>query len=1770
MKTKLLSVLTVFAMTITAAFGAWKPGLQWGAVSASSFSATAFPTETNVSLTIDKAMAASWPVNTMYVYWGQIYLDGSAYRFGESIDDEAMLKINGMTVFDNRVYNAATFGTVELPEGWYSFELRMRNGSSGGGPNASGGFSATKGFGFAKGTSDEMNAITSGASLEIPLDPGDASLLRYDDGLGFADLIEVSGYPSNFGVVSPAYGSNNGYKEGDVVTLTAPASWTSDDGSVSASCTGAFLYEVDIETGEKTLIETIEGTSYTHTHGTKMVEVVWQWEPVRSGDPIWVGRVDNNWNVADNWKGYIVPTAADNVVLSGVSLTADGAITAGSLTLTDGASLRVEGADDAHVGITVTGDIEIGAESTLKVLAGRCTGLATNFPTLYAEANIISARDIHVSPRGTLVTASDILTGVPVFIKCENFVVDPEGLVDATSLGYGWIAQTSTLPDDGIKTDNGAMTYAPGRGQSYGNSGGYGGCGNNASYGKVYGYKYAPWMPGSPNGIYYKFANWTLGEYGSNHSGGWVRGGGNIRIDATGRITVGGEIRANCYYRFYGAGSGGGIWLTANNYTFYGDAFLQARGGDCARNYQSSGGGGRISIGAALTAEEIASLATGATPEALTYGDAPAFVKTDVLCGENHPIVRDPILYPRGATKNRDGTSTYVLNTNKVVAVKVAMTNEFGHVVSSGGLVEDAAGGAVIDVNDFNLDASIEYTGAEWTLTDSTGTVVDSGAGNSVTLPASTAGNLTLTWSVTESSTAAEAEMPEATGTTLTFIGASGAAWEDGANWSNGAVPTLADGVTLSEGQFVVATSVVEVAALTIAEGATLAIGGTISDITKQVGVSGIEYGIVSAGDVTVDGSLSVGGTLPNYNFGYNKAKVSIGGNLTLNNVGAVAFYASRPSWPIFTTYDPIKVYKSRTEVTIGGDLILNGSSVLYTTTDNLTGAAVRIKTHSVTVAAEASINAVARGFGAVAHYGELPIDCTTYPDGYNQWIVYGYGQSWAADTAAYGGRSYNGDAVDYGFVLAPYMPGSPPRGTVRGGGAIWIEADGQFTHYGSINANGTQSGSRMSSGGGIWIMTRSFVASATATVTADAGTLPGVSGADASGGGRITIVEGGYTDKDIIVFAAGETPEGYTIEESSANFVNSVSCGEGFITSGTDTSVGKDGTFRYLTKPLTDVRTIVVSGDPINALNDTVTYGTYLALSSSYTFNNEAYAMHPNGESRMPCVGYIVTNETGTVIASGGGTTVTFRPDAEGNTYVVWRYGAPIPEIAIDIPDGAGGKVQISDAQTLTESSKVYLEGTDTVTALPDEGYEFLYWLGEVPAGKERDAKINITDGVKHSIRPLFRPAEAKTTRYWLSAAKGSWYDSANWEGGVVPGINDDVIITNGVCFTSNYVETASITLTDNARLYCGGNVSSGNFLKSLSSFKDSRYILSYADTIIERIVVKVKGDVVIGDTAEFAVGGVDQSYVAFFSAANVVLNDNAKMLVAGSELKGDYTHQTGSGFVDISGKFTLNDESAFYPLSAGYTGGSVVVNCDIFTLTTNAMVNANGLGYSWYPTKTPQALAPGGGNSYHNGAGHGGVGASRTAIYGNTYDYLYAPIMPGSGVLAAYSGLNSNIYPGGGVIRIHARNCHITGLMTSVDIKGLTYVQGVSPTTYNAGSGGSIWVTAEKVMRIYPGARFIARGRDTNYGGSKSGGGRISLGRKISPYELDSLVANGDEIPAPLTGKALEVLDNVAFTNLYNNVEIDVRKGGGNAGKGTFVFLDGGTMDRTIMILR
>ena len=204
------------------------------------------------------------------------------------------------------------------------------------------------------------------------------------------------------------------------------------------------------------------------------------------------------------------------------------------------------------------------------------------------------------------------MSGVSVVIRANTVEVAEGASICADLSGYGFYHDNPEQPPDTV-----------GVGESYWTGGGYGGHGRSRNtepyysdtYGRCYGSAFAPVHPGSSSGFY------------SNDS---MRGGGLIRIHAesivvNGRLTADAPARDETGYRMYGGGSGGGIWLTADEFSFGPNALISAKGGDSS--YYAEGGGGRIVIARGLSDELIEAMAVSGASEGCHRGKLDEFLK---------------------------------------------------------------------------------------------------------------------------------------------------------------------------------------------------------------------------------------------------------------------------------------------------------------------------------------------------------------------------------------------------------------------------------------------------------------------------------------------------------------------------------------------------------------------------------------------------------------------------------------------------------------------------------------------------------------------------------------------------------------------------------------------------------------------------------------------------------------------------------------------------------------------------------------------------------------------------------------------------------------------------------------------------------------------------------------------------------------------------------------------------------------------------------------
>ena len=429
----------------------------------------------------------------------------------------------------------------------------------------------------------------------------------------------------------------------------------------------------------------------------------------------------------------------------------------------------------------------------------------------------------------------------------------------------------------------------------------------------------------------------------------------------------------------------------------------------------------------------------------------------------------------------------------------------------------------------------------------------------------------------------------------------------------------------------------------------------------------------------------------------------------------------------------------------------------------------------------------------------------------------------------------------------------------------------------------------------------------------------------------------------------------------------------------------------------------------------------------------------------------------------------------------------------------------------TYTESTTVPMAQGEVTTfrVIPDADYEFLCWDGDVEPGKVMTNPLAIVAKGACTIKPIGRQAGASQVFTW-NGGNGDWTDPAMWNRSAVPTAADSVVIDSGVCTGVVRAIVSSLTLSENAKLH-----------------------------IAERNA---------GDYGNLTVVG------------NLTLSGTAELDVSAGPIDGDkYTLATGCGFVTVGGTFEIKDTAKFAPCCDQYSGGGVVTTAGRFVLESTASVEAISLGYARFEDNDPPTLAPGAGTDGTHGASYGGYGQAGYVPALNTgvapYGFANAPIHPGSPKYP-HAGVNYN-KAGGGNVRIHAGSAVLAG---KVDVTAA--IAG----SMGAPSGGGIWITAAKTLKVKPTTRLLANGQATQnpgFGCGNSGGGRIAFGLRLKDEEIAALASTGE---LPINTQAT-VCGEEEFLAAYPDVTINVE--GGYDGKtqleplpacnGTFRFLKG-----------
>ena len=984
-----------------------------------------------------------------------------------------------------------------------------------------------------------------------------------------------------------------------------------------------------------------------------------------------------------------------------------------------------------------------------------------------------------------------------------------------------------------------------------------------------------------------------------------------------------------------------------------------------------------------------------------------------------------------------------------------------------------------------------------------------------------------------------------------TFVGAADDDWQKADNWVPNGVPTKADDVIIPDGKIVATSGSIAAKSLSVAAGAMVTVGcelqgrWTVGNLFPLDG-DGAPLTVDIAGDLTIAGCFGLCGKRS----ARENVSISVGGDLSLTGNARVCLYPGTFSCTK-EGYTFAKIYASAMPVTVGSTLSVGDTSVLYPYADPVTGKAIKFSCTDFALGASATVNAEDRGWNwikyrddNIAGYVETTPDprATEFGMAGGSKRYYYILPSKRCGIFDYARNSgYGGGQLAYGYAYAPFLPGSPTScrsEPTAGGGTVWVKASNQMTVDGTVNANGYCSQYGACSGGGIWLCALKFAAGDNAKLTANGGNCSHSGSLGGGGGGRISVGVG-LAPGQIDALAAGGDPTelGLEAKDGCVLCACEVIGGEGGQQDSAGVKIkGASGSVTTVYGGLADV-SVNVTAVPSEIGVVTPGYGPVaVPQNSSQTFTAETRA-YETANIRYACKGWVVSNATEEV-ARGDTTEATFNAGTKALTFY-WIWGDCEKGLDINVPDHA--KVVV-DGVEYSETSSVWgLDGDSaTFTVVPDDGYEFLCWEGEVPYGKSTSNPLVLAIADMRKVTPLVRAMSEPVTRTWLGAAKTVklWNDPANWEPAGVPGAADDVVIANGTCLVSNYAACASLKLAGGAALK----------------------VAETASSMLEEAVLVVNGDLMMTNTATLTVAPRNQYRHGRLSVGgDLVLNGTNTLTVSAGPVDGTtFTHENGCGFVTVGGNLIVVGKSTVIPNSEPWTGGSVVFTVGgNFTLTTNAAFKANDNGFQRTSGRDPITLGPGYGVGHTTAAGYGGFGSGHNGTYGKTYGLVLTPIHPGSP-----SGDYQGGHPGGGLIRIHAAG--------KVEIAGrLDASARESDTSESSASGGGIWVTAGGRMTVLPGAVLKARGgyRCTGAGGP-GGGGRIALAQMLSSAQLAAMMAD-EQYHGP--GKANKhVFEEEVFKASHPGVGIDVLGGEDSAGeqKGSFRFVDGQSIGLMLIV--
>lgn len=911
-----------------------------------------------------------------------------------------------------------------------------------------------------------------------------------------------------------------------------------------------------------------------------------------------------------------------------------------------------------------------------------------------------------------------------------------------------------------------------------------------------------------------------------------------------------------------------------------------------------------------------------------------------------------------------------------------------------------------------------------------------------------------------------------------TWVGGDGY-WDCPSNWVPNGVPATNDDVTVASG-VCRAPNGVEVGSLSVAAGARLEAFSTYhTDGDRSwvwtTALSPLRPFIVN-GDASIAGTVTIGGVYTNIADAVTDVVYRVGGDLTVSGSGRLMVTAAATTGPLTTSND---VFVAKTDFTVGGTFAVRDTAKVTPVADCYGGLPIRFRVGAFELDEGATVEAVNRGY----HWLPLQDDDrarykhTMQRDNTGtKWLTMSFDIG-ADYTAGCGHGAYSPKGTDrygfpYGNPYAPFLSGSI-GGLYTwhyndGGGVVWIVSSTTSSVDGLVDVSGEATGGYVrGSGGSIWLSTMKGATFGNGALLRARGALGGYGGdgSRSGAGGRVSVTTG-VTVEQLDAIALGSDPVslGIAVKDEIVAVATDVRSHESFPQG--------DGTATTLTGEM-DEKEVSVVGIGVAALGPVPSYGSALYEKGLHTFTAPAYGADPNEPNarRYPLVGYVVSNATEQVAEGWTGTATL---DVQENLTVYWIWDIPTRERSVDV-DGVRTWVTVGDSFI--------------ARATVPEGHEFLYWWGNVPYGTGLQETFTFTvEDRPYVFDAITRPVqEGVAVRTWTGGA-GDWTDPAHWDGGVIPGLYDPVVVSSGSTISaSNLVACGSIEL------------------RSATSVLN---VLTAADDTFEDARLVVTGNVTLANAAKLNVGSKGNRSRGVIEIGGDLVLTRGTVTVCAGPTTDDFPFARGAGFVEVAGDIVLDSTSSMVFQSDPYTGGSVKTTCRKLVLGENAKLDANARGFGVVDrTLLVLSECPGSGNSCGIGGGYGGKGGSANSNYGKTYGFANAPVHPGanSGVYGTYGTKN-----GGGLVRVHAQDLELLG---TVDASGTIY----DSAQIVAASGGGIWLTAADKLSVGPNAVFAANGTTGWSWGSADGpthaggGGRIAIGWKLSPAQIEALAETG-----------------------------------------------------------